>query len=535
MLEENQLKNWRPPTEKQQIAGNYFKPRLNIAGIEIAIENPVGTTRTGRDEDGGEWTTTMQNHYGYVVGSKGVDGDAVDVYVGTDPESDQVFVVHQAKYGKWDQFDEDKCMLFFSSQDEAEQAYLSHYDDPRFLLGITAMTLDKFKRKVLANDGKMIKSRVDLSGLSCDCENEAFEMLSKAISEDQHDIWEPHNNPFISELIELFTERGLLRIDTVKTELMGWLEKRRHAGFVPNVHLPDMAPVWTKDELSLVKLYLESLPANSWTLSDYDYLVQYLFQRYLPANELMSEAEWLITRAYLMSKVNAVTDSITPEQSGHAIAAMPLTVGQASEVFSLASAEKQILDYARLKAMDMVVAVSDSARHGLKSVLLDHMQKHFSGDESATPGKLQQSLFDKFSTMNRDWRRIALTETNEVFGQGFIASLPVGARVRRVEQYRGACPFCKKIDGMEFDVVDPAMPNKDDWKHMWVGKSNLGRSASPYKKTDDGLMKREPYEMWVPTPGAIHPHCRGRLFVITAHQHAVSDDFAQWFANHVKS
>ena len=54
----------------------------------------------------------MKYDYGYISGSKGVD--EVDVYLGTYLDTaEMVYVVHQRKYGDWDKYDEDKCLLGF--------------------------------------------------------------------------------------------------------------------------------------------------------------------------------------------------------------------------------------------------------------------------------------------------------------------------------------------------------------------------------------------------------------------------------------
>jgi hypothetical protein len=149
-------KDLAPPTPAQAEAGNYKKPRVQWAGLEIAIENPVGSVREGKG-----WRTVMQNAYGYICRSEAVDGDEVDVYLG--PELDTaptVYVVHQRRAGDWKAYDEDKCMLGFPSEAAARAAYLKHYDDPRFLGPITAMPVDEFVRKVKATKDKpaMIKA-----------------------------------------------------------------------------------------------------------------------------------------------------------------------------------------------------------------------------------------------------------------------------------------------------------------------------------------------------------------------------------------
>lgn len=144
------------PTEAQIAAGNYKKPRIAWHGLEIAIENPVGTVRSGPG-----WRTVMKNAYGYVCRSEAVDGDECDVYIGPDMDTaPMVYVVHQRKAGDWKAYDEDKSMLGFSSEVEARAAYLKHYDDKRFLGPITAMPVDEFVAKVRATYDKpaMIKA-----------------------------------------------------------------------------------------------------------------------------------------------------------------------------------------------------------------------------------------------------------------------------------------------------------------------------------------------------------------------------------------
>lgn len=131
------------PTPAQAEAGNYKKPRVKWNGLEIAIENPVGSTREGKG-----WKTTMKNAYGYVCRSGGVDGDEVDVYLGDDMDAPTVYVVHQRKAGDWKAYDEDKVMIGFKSEAAAKSAYLAHYDDDRFLGPITAMPVAEFVEKV---------------------------------------------------------------------------------------------------------------------------------------------------------------------------------------------------------------------------------------------------------------------------------------------------------------------------------------------------------------------------------------------------
>jgi hypothetical protein len=130
-------------------------------GLQLAIENPAGTIRSGKKPDGTEWVTRMQHAYGEITDSLGVDGDPVDVFLGPELETaTHVFVVHQRRVDDWQRYDEDKCMLGFASKQAATAAFLANYDDPRFLGPMTTLTVGDFINKVRATKDKpaMIKS-----------------------------------------------------------------------------------------------------------------------------------------------------------------------------------------------------------------------------------------------------------------------------------------------------------------------------------------------------------------------------------------
>jgi len=137
-----------------------FVGTANFQGIKINIENMAGSTREGKDANGGKWSTKMRYHYGEIERGLGADGDKLDVYLGPNPYSKQVFVVHQnhpkehpAKAGEWD---EDKILLGWDTADAAKKAYLRQYDNPSFFRSITHMRIDKFKKAMIEDRGEKI-------------------------------------------------------------------------------------------------------------------------------------------------------------------------------------------------------------------------------------------------------------------------------------------------------------------------------------------------------------------------------------------
>lgn len=130
---------------------------VTFAGMQVCIESPRGTTRSWVDTDGTAGETTMKYDYGYVVGSRGTDGDSVDVYLGPSPDAQWVYVVHQnSKASGFAEYDEDKVMLGFESPNDARAAYLAQYDDSRFFGSMTMMTLEEFRLKIFAQPNEKV-------------------------------------------------------------------------------------------------------------------------------------------------------------------------------------------------------------------------------------------------------------------------------------------------------------------------------------------------------------------------------------------
>jgi hypothetical protein len=118
------------PTKGQQDAGNYKLGHVTMQGLDISIENPAGSERSGIDAGGNKWSVRMQNHYGYIKGTTAADSSrakkqGVDAFIGPNPQAKSAFVVDQVN--KQGTFDEHKVMLGFDSQEQADKAYHSNY------------------------------------------------------------------------------------------------------------------------------------------------------------------------------------------------------------------------------------------------------------------------------------------------------------------------------------------------------------------------------------------------------------------------
>lgn len=137
------------PSDAQKESGNYKKGHIKFGGYDYTIENPKGSTRSGKDADGKEWKITMHDTYGYIRGKFGKDGDHLDMFINDKADLDNwdgdVFVVDQVNSDG--SFDEHKVMYGYYSMDDAEKAYLANYSKGWKGLGsITGVSKDEFDK-----------------------------------------------------------------------------------------------------------------------------------------------------------------------------------------------------------------------------------------------------------------------------------------------------------------------------------------------------------------------------------------------------
>lgn len=142
------------PTEGQKEAGNYKMGHVKVDGIDITIENPKGSVRSGKDANGKEWSVTMNNTYGYIRGTRGVDGDHIDIFLSDNPESGNVYVIDQVDQ-QTGMYDESKVMYGFNSIDEAKDAYLANYEEGWKVGVISEVSKEEFKKWIESSTNKI--------------------------------------------------------------------------------------------------------------------------------------------------------------------------------------------------------------------------------------------------------------------------------------------------------------------------------------------------------------------------------------------
>ena len=168
--------------------------------------------------------------------------------------------------------------------------------------------------------------------------------------------------------------------------------------------------------------------------------------------------------------------------------------------------------FAEKNAGIYITSLTDKAKKSITSAIID-AQRNRKGS-----GTLAHTLFESFAELNRDWRRIAETESNTNFANGYLMTeLDKSKEEKRPIFMIGvsspkACSFCKShISGEVVVLVDEppasgtAMIDGHEYVAIWPGKTNAGLGRSNWTAC---------------TPS--HPHCKcvwTRFYPNLASQH----------------
>lgn len=339
--------------------------------------------------------------------------------------------------------------------------------------------------------------------------------LFKALAEepdpaDEGAIWRRVENPWIAQHVEDVTawlQRALLAVQDAVAEAMTGR---------PGGTLRKAAPWERPDEAERDRrrARLDLLAPDAWTLADWMDFCELVIGDHLPDEVIRTMADFAVVRAQLSGKIAASMERMAlPVPTDRRAAALVSTLPVSRRALPpkvLTPVENAILDIAAERAAIFIGDLRDDTRKRIKQVVVEGVRKTVLGERDGGDEMLRDRLFQEFATLNRDMRRVAVTETAEAHNTGYVAGHAPGTRIKRVEAYRGACDWCRSINGQVFTVVDPANPGRNGEADVWVGKTNAGRSASPRMREGGVLVERSPDKRWWVAAGVQHPHCRGR-------------------------
>ena len=111
-----------------------------IGNLSCVVETPQYGVRSGPG-----WMNVSPADYGFIEGFMGADGDEIDCYIGPNESSSLVYVIDQNEYPGLVNFDEHKCMLGYTSKQEAlDDYYAGHTHGSLIFRGLTTMSMKDF-------------------------------------------------------------------------------------------------------------------------------------------------------------------------------------------------------------------------------------------------------------------------------------------------------------------------------------------------------------------------------------------------------
>lgn len=349
---------------------------------------------------------------------------------------------------------------------------------------------------------------LDLTQVPAEPSNVALEYLCKAVEDRLLD--EPHpTDPFLGAVENLAT-------DWMGQVLTALYDQALHVftgrgGVFTKAALPEEGP---QERCRKLEARIKDAEPGTLDLTTYLDVIDCLMVRYMPAS-LQDRAKRQAVKQYMAGHYR----QRKPGKYGPSEAAgLPETVEAATRQARLHPIDQARLQIAEAAAARHVTDLTAAARSRMQNVLLAAERGRVASGEAAySPQRLQQALRDEFGELNRDWRRIAVTETAINAADGYLGAAGPGEQVQWLA-HPGACAYCERMHGRVFRVVPSGQTAKDPETEMWAGKHamNVGRAISAKKRTEAGLVDREPEERVVPAIPA-HPNCRCLLIPAVMH------------------
>ncbi|MDU7524686.1 MAG: hypothetical protein E7K72_25495 [Roseomonas mucosa] len=289
-----------------------------------------------------------------------------------------------------------------------------------------------------------VPALLDVGSLAPERCDHCLDAFYKALRSDppagDRSIWRPVENPFLTQHVEQVTARLqgiLLRLqEAISAILLGEPLTELAKADTPWLR-------WSEVDFEAAKNRLEAIPPSSYSLDDWMLLVDWLIQRFLPDDVIRTEAEFLAVRATILGQMQAAL--VRPPPADEMASFLPLIPTSFRKIppKALTPTETAILRISIERAATNISGVTASARAGMKRIIMEHVQAQVLGQSEGTAAQLKTRLFDNFAQLNRDFRRIAVTEAGEIVNQGVVAAQQPGTKLRRMEAYQGACDFCR--------------------------------------------------------------------------------------------
>jgi len=194
-------------------------------------------------------------------------------------------------------------------------------------------------------------------------------------------------------------------------------------------------------------------------------------------NRVRPHAEPYVVRSYLIGKLRKAAEVAGLRyEDVIELSTLPTSIAGAVNAGIIAPWERKALEAMEQVLASHITDISDSLKQDIRQMVL----KDRMGNEE--PRNTARRMFHRFGAANKDWRRIAVTESGFASEAAYLSKVGSGKHVIGIG-LPGMCPECReKIHGKVYKVVEPDADGKDWDAEVWAGKTNIGRSSSARKR-----------------------------------------------------
>lgn len=258
--------------------------------------------------------------------------------------------------------------------------------------------------------------------------------------------------------------------------------------------------------------------------------------------EKLKEVDLWVVRGFVVGKLIEERERF-PQRQILEFNKMPEKLKEAIHDFNLTEREIKALNYTLSHGAEHLVSATNATVTEVQRIVFDGISKR------KTKREIRADLEDSFLTdegeVNRNWKRVAIHESNNAFNQGYLAQLGTGTFLLGLS-LPDRCDHCGKlIDGKIYPLISDNFEqtyghlDKEEaeykkraflWENaVWLSKDNVGRSSSRRRRinvdggnAEDNLVDREHYEQTMPCI-PLHVYCRCRWVRINIATQYVAD------------
>lgn len=332
--------------------------------------------------------------------------------------------------------------------------------------------------RVVTKAKKLLARRLVLRATQPPAEGPSAEEVER-----ERSMWGPHPDPEVSAIEEFYFRTGSRFLSDLLGAALGEAAPRAFKKALPGEPTAIKRPDGWGELAELFRRGGDPLELRMKWSQVIDRLIKGIFPRH--AQEDMAHAAAL--RAHWLGKVRARTEE-------------DAVLAQQPHERWMSPQEREAMAWTKTRALQHCQNLEDEARSGLMNVMIRTREAGL-----GTQG-FARACFDSFSQLNRDWRRLSLTETAGAVTNGQIAAVDPAEGWEAVwVSARGGCKWCQRFNRQVFRVIAPPKPGEkvDGDRCIWVGKTNYGRSGN--LRTKDGRVRTKGELWWAVIP--CHPNC----------------------------